>query len=103
MVVLTAVNIAVALAGLSSSENHRLSVGLLDADVYGPSIPQLMNLHGRPETGKGTGTYVSSHSTQASVSLHAVILRIEQQLDKLVSRPMPQCRPQDATTRELGS
>lgn len=30
-----------------------LKVGLLDADVYGPSIPQLMNLHGRPETGKG--------------------------------------------------
>ena len=72
--VLGAVNIAVALAGLSSNEGHRLRVGLLDADVYGPSIPQLMNLHGRPETGKGTEIYVSSHSTQASVWLHAVIL-----------------------------
>ncbi|KAL0019302.1 hypothetical protein WJX79_010711 [Trebouxia sp. C0005] len=48
----TAVNIAVALAGLNSSEGPRLKVGLLDADVYGPSIPQLMNLHGRPTTGK---------------------------------------------------
>ncbi len=56
----TAVNIAVALAGLNSSEGHRLRVGLLDADVYGPSIPQLMNLHGRPETGKGIETYVST-------------------------------------------
>lgn len=50
-----AVNIAVALSGLNSSDGQKLKVGLLDADVYGPSIPQLMKLHGRPETGKGTG------------------------------------------------
>lgn len=25
------------------------SVGLLDADVYGPSVPKLMNLKGNPE------------------------------------------------------
>lgn len=74
MVVLTAVNIAVALAGLNSSEGPRLKVGLLDADVYGPSIPQLMNLHGRPETGKGVGTYVFSHSTQSTVWHYALIL-----------------------------
>ena len=29
-----------------------LSVGLLDADVYGPSIPLLMNLSGQPELSK---------------------------------------------------
>lgn len=26
-----------------------VSVGLLDADVYGPSVPKLMNLKGNPE------------------------------------------------------
>ena len=48
-----AVNIAVALAGKQNDTGQALKVGLLDADVYGPSVPQLMNLHGRPETGKG--------------------------------------------------
>jgi len=99
----TAVNIAVALAGLNSSEGQKLRVGLLDADVYGPSIPQLMNLHGRPETGKGTATYACSQSTQSSVWQHAVILPTKKLPDTLVSSHMRQCRPQDATTRELGS
>ncbi|KAF0922232.1 hypothetical protein E2562_029123 [Oryza meyeriana var. granulata] len=40
----TAVNIAVALA-----KEFRLKVGLLDADIYGPSIPTMMNLHEKPE------------------------------------------------------
>ncbi|KAF5930473.1 hypothetical protein HYC85_031346 [Camellia sinensis] len=40
----TAVNLAVALAN-----KCRLKVGLLDADVYGPSIPTMMKLHGKPE------------------------------------------------------
>ncbi|GMH02373.1 hypothetical protein Nepgr_004212 [Nepenthes gracilis] len=41
----TAVNLAVALAN-----KCQLKVGLLDADVYGPSIPTMMKLHGKPET-----------------------------------------------------
>lgn len=41
----TAVNLAVALAN-----RCQLGVGLLDADVYGPSIPTMMKLHGKPET-----------------------------------------------------
>ncbi|KAL8497290.1 hypothetical protein ACS0TY_020832 [Phlomoides rotata] len=40
----TAVNLAVSLAN-----KCRLRVGLLDADVYGPSIPIMMKLHGKPE------------------------------------------------------
>lgn len=45
------VNLAVALA-----MECRLRVGLLDADVYGPSIPNLMKLDGRPELDSGTYT-----------------------------------------------
>uniref|UniRef100_T1IY64 Iron-sulfur cluster transfer protein NUBPL n=1 Tax=Strigamia maritima TaxID=126957 RepID=T1IY64_STRMM len=41
----TAVNLALAFA---KNEKEK-TVGLLDADVYGPSIPQMMNLSGQPE------------------------------------------------------
>uniref|UniRef100_G1KQY3 NUBP iron-sulfur cluster assembly factor, mitochondrial n=1 Tax=Anolis carolinensis TaxID=28377 RepID=G1KQY3_ANOCA len=41
----TAVNLALALAANDSTK----TVGLLDADVYGPSIPKMMNLKGNPE------------------------------------------------------
>ncbi|XP_076605328.1 iron-sulfur cluster transfer protein NUBPL [Chaetodon auriga] len=40
----TAVNLALGLMANSPSQ----SVGLLDADIYGPSIPKLMNLKGNP-------------------------------------------------------
>ncbi len=43
----TAVNIALGLAA------NGLKVGLLDADIYGPSIPRLLNIHGRPRTVDG--------------------------------------------------
>ncbi|KAG5857474.1 hypothetical protein ANANG_G00019840 [Anguilla anguilla] len=41
----TAVNLAL---GISANDQTK-SVGLLDADVFGPSIPKLMNLKGNPE------------------------------------------------------
>lgn len=44
----TAVNISVALA------RQGLRVGLLDADIYGPSVPKLLNLHGKPDIDPGT-------------------------------------------------
>ncbi|KAG8485480.1 hypothetical protein CXB51_021349 [Gossypium anomalum] len=40
----TAVNLAVALANKCG-----LKVGVLDADVYGPSVPTMMNIHQKPE------------------------------------------------------
>ncbi|GFZ01420.1 similar to INDH1 [Actinidia rufa] len=42
------VNLAVALA-----TKCQLKVGLLDADVYGPSIPTMMKLNGKPEATEG--------------------------------------------------
>ena len=43
----TAVNIALGLAA------NGLKVGVLDADIYGPSMPRLLGIHGKPETVDG--------------------------------------------------
>src|SRR5262249_42651322 len=40
----TAVNLALGLRDLG------LQVGMLDADIYGPSLPRLLAIRGRPET-----------------------------------------------------
>jgi len=44
----TAVNLALGLAALG------LQVGVLDADIYGPSMPRLLGITGRPEPVQGT-------------------------------------------------
>ena len=55
----TAVNIALALA----AEGAR--VGLLDADIYGPSLPMMMGLQGRPDSADGkTMEPMENHGVQ---------------------------------------
>ncbi len=56
----TAVNLALALKDLG------LKIGVLDADVYGPSIPKLLGLSGRPQTVDGrTLVPMEAHGLQA--------------------------------------
>eukprot|EP00898_Chlorokybus_atmophyticus_P008582 jgi/Chlat1/8725/Chrsp9S00719 len=49
----TAANLAAAMAMQErfgdSGAQRKIRVGLLDADIYGPSVPRLMNLRGRPQ------------------------------------------------------
>lgn len=46
--VVNVVNLAVALAN-----KCELKIGLLDADVYGPSVPIMMNINQKPQVNQG--------------------------------------------------
>jgi ATP-binding protein involved in chromosome partitioning len=44
-----AVNLACALAQVLAARGQAGRVGLLDCDIYGPTVPLMIGLHGRPE------------------------------------------------------
>ena len=44
-----AVNLACALAQISTAAGRAGRIGLMDCDIYGPSVPLMMGLQGRPE------------------------------------------------------
>ncbi len=50
-----AVNLACALAQVLTEQGRPGRVGLMDCDIYGPSVPLMMGLQGRPEV-EGEGT-----------------------------------------------
>ncbi|WP_414662314.1 Mrp/NBP35 family ATP-binding protein [Horticoccus sp. 23ND18S-11] len=50
-----AVNLACALAQVLEAQGRKGRVGLMDCDIYGPSVPLMMGLSGRPEV-EGEGT-----------------------------------------------
>lgn len=50
-----AVNLACALAQVLEFQGRKGRVGLMDCDIYGPSVPLMMGLSGRPEV-EGEGT-----------------------------------------------
>ena len=51
---LITVNLALSLASL---KGHKLNVGILDMDIFGPSLPKMMNLTGEPALDKGNFFY----------------------------------------------
>ncbi len=57
----TAVNLALALA------SDGASVGILDADIYGPSLPMMLGIEGRPESPDGQSMNpLTGHGVQAN-------------------------------------
>ena len=67
------VNLACALAKMRDSNGEKLKVGLMDCDLYGPSVPLLIGASGRPEiVGENILAPVESYSVK-SISMGLLI------------------------------
>ncbi len=58
------VNLACALAQLLSAQGKPGRVGLLDSDIYGPSVPLMIGAHGRPEIEEETLIPLEAHGVK---------------------------------------
>ena len=75
----TAVNLALALAGEGAS------VGVLDADVYGPSVPMMLGIEGRPESPDGKSIEpMRAHGMEAM----SIGVRVDQDTPMIWRGPM---------------
>ena len=58
------VNLACALAQVLSAQGKPGRVGLLDSDIYGPSVPLMIGAHGRPELEEETLIPLEAHGVK---------------------------------------
>lgn len=61
-------NLAVTLAS-----KFQLKVGLLDADVYGPNIPIMMNIDTKPEVTQGISFNISLQCTGTDTNMDTAL------------------------------
>jgi ATP-binding protein involved in chromosome partitioning len=59
-----AVNLACALAQVLTAQGRPGRVGLMDCDIYGPSVPLMMGLQGRPELDGETLVPLEAHGVK---------------------------------------
>ena len=55
-------------------------MGLLDADVYGPSVPKMMNLHGQPELSRRKLAQMQSALVTESMAVCVYVLVLDSYL-----------------------
>jgi ATP-binding protein involved in chromosome partitioning len=77
----TAVNLALALSGLG------LKTGMLDADIYGPSVPKLLAIRGRPQ---GVGEARIGTMTGYGLHVMSIGFLVEEETPMIWRGPMVQ-------------
>ncbi|MAA76833.1 MAG: hypothetical protein CML73_02215 [Rhodobiaceae bacterium] len=64
-----AVNLAAALAQMQGEDGQSVKIGLLDADIYGPSLPKLLNVTENPELDETKKIYPIERFSMQTMSI----------------------------------